>query len=131
MTIVKKTRTNPYNGRKIIYYQNKVDCDCGGSYSMAEYGGSYGNCDNKTSHEATKIHQNYLKTGVMSEKTKQKKLRAAIVEEKRVEDALAEKRLGQILCGCGSWYNPKHTHLATEKHAKWVRKNEKKLLPSL
>lgn len=112
-----------YGKPKAQKYQNtKIKCPCGGYYTSATYSGSYANIDPKTKHEESKMHQEFVANGnKMSAKVKEKL-------EKKAAAELAEKRAGQVLCGCGSWYNVKDNgpakakHLGTAKHAKWAGK---------
>ena len=108
------------------YKNSKIQCPCGGHYTDAVYKGSFYNEDPQTNHEKTKMHQEYVANGnKMSTKIKEKLETKAKKELAEKAANLALKRVGQVHCGCGSYYNNNYhcreTHLCTAKHMKWEK----------
>lgn len=117
-----------FSSKSKAYSNSKTQCPCGGYYTDAVYSGAYANIDPQTNHEATNMHQEFIKNGnKMSSvvKAKLEKKERKVKEDK--DAAIALKREKQILCGCGSYYNDdlkrKEKHFETAKHSKWESKN--------
>ena len=85
-----------------VYKNSKISCACGGFYTSAVYTGCYANMDPQKSHEETKMHQDFINRGKkMDPKVKERLAKAVSAAEQAKQNALAEKRAGQVLCGCG------------------------------
>lgn len=89
-----------YSHKRVVYKNNKIQCQCGGHYTDATYQGSYANIDPQTKHEQTKMHQTFVANGNKMDKKVEARLIVAAAKAKEERDeALANKRANQTLCG--------------------------------